>query len=39
MCSFLNIITELCAGYAFPGKPLANMAVKMYGYNAGRWRR
>ena len=26
---FLNIITELIAGYAWPGKPIANMMVKM----------
>ncbi|EIM86112.1 OPT oligopeptide transporter [Stereum hirsutum FP-91666 SS1] len=31
---FLNIITELIAGYAWPGKPLANMMIKFYGYNA-----
>lgn len=31
---FLNIITELIAGYAWPGKPIANMMVKMYGYNS-----
>ncbi|GKZ55771.1 hypothetical protein AnigIFM49718_000937 [Aspergillus niger] len=31
---FLNIITELIAGYAWPGKPIANMMVKCYGYNA-----
>ncbi|KAK6905031.1 OPT family small oligopeptide transporter [Kwoniella mangroviensis CBS 8507] len=30
---FLNIITELIAGYIWPGKPIANMMVKMYGYN------
>ena len=30
---FLNIITELIAGYAWPGRPIANMYVKMYGYN------
>lgn len=28
----LNIITELVAGYIFPGKPLANMMVKLYGF-------
>lgn len=33
-CSFLNIITELIAGYAWPGKPIANMMVKCYGYNS-----
>jgi hypothetical protein len=32
--SFLNIITELIAGYAWPGKPIANMMVKFYGYNS-----
>ncbi|CAD0041770.1 unnamed protein product, partial [Aureobasidium pullulans] len=26
---FLNIITELIAGYAWPGKPIANMMVKI----------
>ncbi|KAL8286132.1 hypothetical protein RQP46_004620 [Phenoliferia psychrophenolica] len=31
---FLNIITELVAGYAWPGRPIANMMVKMYGYNS-----
>ncbi|KAK1765150.1 glutathione transporter 1 [Phialemonium atrogriseum] len=31
---FLNIITELIAGYAWPGKPIANMMVKFYGYNS-----
>ncbi|TYJ55061.1 OPT family small oligopeptide transporter [Cryptococcus floricola] len=31
---FLNIITELIAGYAWPGKPIANMMVKTYGYNS-----
>ncbi|KAJ5329424.1 hypothetical protein N7452_009814 [Penicillium brevicompactum] len=31
---FLNIITELIAGYAWPGKPIANLMVKCYGYNA-----
>ncbi|KAJ5107487.1 hypothetical protein N7456_004162 [Penicillium angulare] len=31
---FLNIITELIAGYIWPGKPLANMMVKCYGYNS-----
>lgn len=28
----LNIITELVAGYIWPGKPLANMMVKLYGF-------
>lgn len=31
---FLNIITELIAGYAWPGKPIANMMVKCYGHNS-----
>ncbi|EFX05091.1 oligopeptide transporter [Grosmannia clavigera kw1407] len=31
---FLNIITELVAGYAWPGKPIANMMVKCFGYNS-----
>ncbi|KAJ9094171.1 hypothetical protein QFC19_008021 [Naganishia cerealis] len=31
---FLNIITELIAGYIWPGKPIANMMVKFYGYNS-----
>ncbi|OCF33178.1 OPT family small oligopeptide transporter [Kwoniella heveanensis BCC8398] len=31
---FLNIITELIAGYIWPGNPIANMMVKMYGYNS-----
>ncbi|KAJ5946528.1 Tetrapeptide transporter OPT1/isp4 [Penicillium verhagenii] len=31
---FLNIITELIAGYAWPGKAIANMMVKCYGYNS-----
>ena len=30
---FFNIITELIAGCAWPGRPIANMYVKMYGYN------
>ncbi|GAA5840029.1 hypothetical protein JCM11251_006590 [Rhodosporidiobolus azoricus] len=30
---FLNIVTEYLAGVAWPGKPLANIMVKMYGYN------
>ena len=29
---FLSIITELIAGYTWPGRPIANMYVKMYGY-------
>ncbi len=28
----LNIITELVAGYIWPGKPLANILVKLYGF-------
>lgn len=28
----LNIITELVAGYIWPGKPIANMMVKLYGF-------
>ena len=32
--SFLNIITEMIAGYAWPGNAIANMCVKMYGYNS-----
>ncbi|KAH9994472.1 OPT oligopeptide transporter [Russula vinacea] len=28
----LNVITELVAGYAFPGKPLAMMIFKTFGY-------
>ncbi|GAB2230392.1 hypothetical protein Droror1_Dr00014655 [Drosera rotundifolia] len=28
----LNIITELIIGYLYPGKPLANVAFKTYGY-------
>ncbi|KAE8152078.1 OPT superfamily oligopeptide transporter [Aspergillus avenaceus] len=31
---FLNIITELIAGYAWPGSAFANMMVKCYGYNS-----
>ncbi|KAG0005143.1 hypothetical protein BGZ80_010275 [Entomortierella chlamydospora] len=30
----LNIITELICGYMLPGKPLANMTFKCYGYMA-----
>lgn len=33
---FLNIITEMIAGYAWPGKPIANLMVKCYGSNAVR---
>ncbi|PKI56335.1 hypothetical protein CRG98_023354, partial [Punica granatum] len=28
----LNVITELVIGYFYPGKPLANVAFKTYGY-------
>lgn len=28
----LNIITELIGGYMFPGKPIANLMVKLYGF-------
>lgn len=28
----LNIITELIGGYLFPGKPIANLMVKLYGF-------
>lgn len=28
----LNIITELVAGYIWPGKPIANMMFKLYGF-------
>ncbi|ODQ82773.1 hypothetical protein BABINDRAFT_178904 [Babjeviella inositovora NRRL Y-12698] len=28
----LNIVTELVAGYIWPGKPIANMMVKLYGF-------
>ncbi|KAB8231711.1 OPT oligopeptide transporter protein-domain-containing protein [Aspergillus alliaceus] len=31
---FLNIITELIAGYAWPGSAIANTMVKCYGYNS-----
>ncbi|KAI9925291.1 hypothetical protein ASPWEDRAFT_176882 [Aspergillus wentii DTO 134E9] len=30
----LNLITEFIGGYAFLGKPVANMAFKFYGYTA-----
>ena len=29
----LNVITELISGYALPGRPLAMMLFKTYGYN------
>lgn len=28
----MNVITEFVAGYIWPGKPLANVAFKCYGY-------
>ena len=28
----LNVITELIIGYIYPGKPIANVAFKTYGY-------
>ncbi|KAM0748072.1 OPT-domain-containing protein [Meredithblackwellia eburnea MCA 4105] len=28
----LNVITEFVAGYIFPGKPIANIVFKVYGY-------
>ncbi|XP_077237616.1 oligopeptide transporter 1-like isoform X2 [Tasmannia lanceolata] len=28
----LNVITEMIIGYMYPGRPLANMAFKTYGY-------
>lgn len=31
---FLNIITEMIAGYAWSGKPIADPMVECYGYNA-----
>jgi OPT family oligopeptide transporter len=31
---FLNIITELIAGYAWPGSAIVNTMVKCYGYNS-----
>jgi OPT family oligopeptide transporter len=30
----LNVITEFIAGYIWPGKPIANTLVKIYGYMA-----
>ncbi|KAG0046037.1 hypothetical protein BGZ83_008764, partial [Gryganskiella cystojenkinii] len=30
----LNVITELVCGYIWPGKPIANMVFKCYGYMA-----
>jgi len=30
----LNVLTEFIAGYAFPGKPIANMTFKVFGYMA-----
>jgi OPT family oligopeptide transporter len=29
----LNVVTELIGGYAFPGRPIANMLFKTFGYN------
>jgi hypothetical protein len=31
---FLNIISEMIAGCAWPGNPISNLMVKCYGYNA-----
>lgn len=28
----LNVITEMIIGYMYPGRPLANVAFKTYGY-------
>lgn len=28
----LNVITELIVGYLYPGRPLANVTFKTYGY-------
>lgn len=28
----LNVLTELIIGYMYPGRPLANVAFKTYGY-------
>jgi OPT family oligopeptide transporter len=28
----LNVVTELVAGYVFPGRPIANMTFKVFGY-------
>lgn len=28
----LNVVTEMVIGYRYPGKPLANVAFKTYGY-------
>jgi hypothetical protein len=30
----LNLLTEFIGGYAFLGRPVANMAFKFYGYVA-----
>lgn len=30
----LNVITELIIGYMYPGKPIANVAFKTYGYTS-----
>ncbi|KAA0065735.1 oligopeptide transporter 5-like [Cucumis melo var. makuwa] len=32
LLAWLNVITELIIGYIYPGKPLANVAFKTYGY-------
>jgi len=34
----LNVITELVAGYALPGKPLSLMIFKTFGYIVSRFR-
>jgi OPT family oligopeptide transporter len=31
---YLNVLAELIAGYALPGRPVANMLFKTYGYVA-----
>lgn len=28
----LNVVTEIVAGYVFPGNPFANMLIKLYGF-------
>lgn len=32
VCSGLNIVTEFVAGFLMPGKPVANVTFKTYGY-------
>jgi hypothetical protein len=32
--SGLNIITEYVMGYILPGKPMANVCFKVFGYNS-----